>query len=162
VGRVDAEPARDVEVDVWRRLSAGDLLRGDRGLEEVRDAQQLERKVDQLAVRGGREAQAPPARETLDGLARSGDGRQKLAVKLSQAANDLAADLLGRLGQADHVVHVPGPLERAHAHHVPLGVLVPAAAMLPCELLAGLVPDLLRVEEDAVEVEDDGLGHSAA
>jgi hypothetical protein len=34
---------------------------------------------------------------------------------------------------------------------------VPAAAPLPGELPAGLVPDMLRVHEDTVEVEDDGL-----
>jgi hypothetical protein len=34
---------------------------------------------------------------------------------------------------------------------------VPAAAALAGELLAHLVPQLLRVDKDAVEVEDDGL-----
>ena len=40
-------------------------------------------------------------------------------------------------------------------------LLVPAAAALLGELLAGLVPDLLGVEQDAVEVEDDRFDHSA-
>src|SRR4029450_4553100 len=43
---------------------------------------------------------------------------------------DLVADLLGRFGEPDHVLHVAGPLRRAHAHHVPLGPVVPAAAAL--------------------------------
>ena len=37
---------------------------------------------------------------------------------------------------------------------------VPAAAALVRELLAHLVPDLLGVDEHAVEVEDDGVDHS--
>jgi len=36
---------------------------------------------------------------------------------------------------------------------------VPAAAAFADQTLAHLVPDLLRVEEQAVEVEDDGVGH---
>ena len=44
----------------------------------------------------------------------------------------------------------------------PLGAVVPGAASLLRELLAGGIPDLLRVEQDAVEVEDDGLDHKAA
>jgi hypothetical protein len=39
---------------------------------------------------------------------------------------------------------------------------VPAAAALGGELLARFVPDLLGVEQDAVEVEDDRGDHSAA
>ena len=77
------------------------------------------------------------------------------------APDDLGADLLRRLAEPDHVVHVARPLRRAHAHHVPLRALVPAAAALAGELLAYLVPDLLGVEKHAVEVEDDGLDHTA-
>jgi hypothetical protein len=39
---------------------------------------------------------------------------------------------------------------------------VPAAAALADELLANFVPDVLRVEEYAVEVEDDGPDHRVA
>jgi hypothetical protein len=39
---------------------------------------------------------------------------------------------------------------------------VPAAAALLGELLAGVVPNLLRVEQHAVEVEDDRVDHRAA
>ena len=41
-----------------------------------------------------------------------------------------------------------------------LRALVPAPAALARELLAHLVPDLLGVEQDAVEVEDDRLDHA--
>jgi hypothetical protein len=32
--------------------------------------------------------------------------------------------------------------------------------MFADELLAGRVPDLLRIEQEAVEIEDDGLDHT--
>ena len=47
------------------------------------------------------------------------------------------------------------PLGRAHAHHRRLRALVPAAAALADELLAHVVPDLLGVDDHAVEIEDD-------
>ena len=91
------------------------------------------------------------------------DERQLLGVARSHAPHDLGVDLLGRLGEPDHVVHVPRPLRRAHPHHVGLRPLVPASAALAGELLAHLVPDVLGVDEHAVEVEDhrlDGDGHA--
>src|SRR5207302_537390 len=100
-------------------------------------------------------------REPLDCLDRAGEERQPLAVALAHPPDDLGADLLGWLAEPDHVVHVARPTRRAHAHPVPLRALAPAAAALARELLADLVPELLGVEEDAVEVEDDGLDHTA-
>ena len=52
------------------------------------------------------------------------------------------------------------PLRRAHPHHVRLRALGPAAAELTGERLAHLVPQLLGVEQQAVEVEDDGVGQT--
>ena len=77
-------------------------------------------------------------------------------VTREQPPHDLGVDLLGRLGEPDHVVHVPGPFGRAHSHHVRLGAVVPAAAALARELLADLVPELLRVDQHAVHVQNDG------
>ena len=57
------------------------------------------------------------------------------------------------------VVEVPRPFLGAHTHHVRLRAVVPAGAPLADEPLAHLVPDLLGVEQQAVEVEDDGLDH---
>ena len=91
-----------------------------------------------------------------------GERGKVLAVGRGEALDHLAVDLLRRLGQADLLVHVARPLCRAHAHHVLLRLVVPAAAALLGELLAGLVPDLLGVEQQAVEIEDDRLDHSAA
>ena len=87
------------------------------------------------------------------------DQRQRLAVAREQPPDDLVADLLRRLGEPDLVVHVARPLGRAHPHHRRLRALVPAAAALLRQLLAHVVPDLLRVDDHAVEVEDDGLDH---
>ena len=75
--------------------------------------------------------------------------------------DDLGGDLLGRVGHFELVVHVARPFGRAHAHHVSLRALVPAAAALAYEFLAGSVPDLFRVEQKTVEVEDDAVGHKA-
>ena len=74
--------------------------------------------------------------------------------------DDDPVDLLRRLGKADALVHVARPLGRAHAHHVPLRALVPAAATLVRQRLADVVPHLLRVDQDTVEVEDDSPDHS--
>jgi hypothetical protein len=159
--RVGSTPSRRgrLEVDVRGRLAVGDLLRRDRRLEVSCDAHQVEREVDQLAVRGRGEGQRPALREALDRGLGAGDHREVLAVAILESADDLGVDLVGRLREAYDIVHVARPLGRAHAHHVPLGALVPAAAALFGELLAGLVPDLLGVEQEAVQVEDDALNH---
>ena len=70
-----------------------------------------------------------------------------LRVAREHPPHDLVVDLLRRLGEPDHVVHVARPLGRAHAHHVRLRALVPAAAALARELLAHLVPDVLGVDD---------------
>src|SRR5947199_123069 len=85
-----------------------------------------------------------------------------IAAARLETADDLGGDFLGRVAEPELVVHVARPLERAHAHHVPLGVRVPAAAALAHQLRAHGVPDLLGVEQDAVEVEDDAVDHGAA
>jgi hypothetical protein len=46
---------------------------------------------------------------------------------------------------------------RAHAHHLQLGPVVPAAAELRCHPLAHLAPDRLGVDQEPVQVENDGL-----
>ena len=100
--------------------------------------------------------------EPLDRVARSGHSRQVPAVDRLEPPDDLLRDLLRRIRHPKLVVHVARPLERAHAHHLPLRAFVPAAAALARELFAHLVPDVLGLEQDAVEVEHDGLDHSAA
>ena len=101
--------------------------------------------------------QRAPIRRTASSA--PGNERQALPVERLEPPHDLGRDLLGRVGQADHVVHVPRPLRRAHAHHRPLRVLGPAGAPLLRDLPARLVPELLGVEQDSVEVEDDRLDH---
>jgi hypothetical protein len=47
--------------------------------------------------------------------------------------------------------------DEASASHVRLSPVVPTTSALPRQLLAHLVPHVLRVDDDAVEVEDDRL-----
>ena len=112
------------------------------------------------AVRRSREPERPAAREPLDGLDGAGQQRQPLAVARLHAADDFGVDLLRRLREPELLVHVARPFERAHPHHVALRPVVPAAAALPRELLPFRVPDLLRVQEQPIQVEDDGVDHS--
>src|SRR4029079_8408992 len=97
-GRIDVEAARGFEVDVGCGLAVCDLFGRDGCLELVRDAHQLEGEVDQLAVRGGSEAEWPALGEAFDGFWGPGDDRELLAVAALEAADDLGAALLGPSG----------------------------------------------------------------
>src|SRR5262249_39588881 len=102
-----------------------------------------------------------PARsEPLDRLPRTRQQRKPLAVEPLEPADDLVGDLLWRQVDAEVIVHVPRPLDRAHPHHVPLRPRVPPAAKLPRQLLASGIPDLLVADQHAVEIEDDSPDHS--
>jgi hypothetical protein len=75
--------------------------------------------------------------------------------------DDVLRDPRRLVGHAQLVVDEARPLDRAHPHHRPLRLGVVAAAALADVGLAHLVPELLRLDDHAVEVEDDGLDHSA-
>jgi hypothetical protein len=127
----------------------------------VLDTGQLEREIDQLAVGGRRQPQRPPVREPLDRLHGAVDQRQPVSVPLRHPPHHLRRELLGRLPESELVAQVARPLGRAHSHHRRLRARVPTAATLVDERLAHLVPHLLGLEQDAVEVEDDCLdGHA--
>ena len=114
------------------------------------------------AVRRRGEADRPPRREPLHRLDRAGDQRQLVAVARRHQVDDLGGDLVRRLRQADVLVHVPRPLGRAHPHHRPLRLRAVPAAALVREALPDLVPQLLRLDQHAVQVEHDRLDHSAS
>jgi hypothetical protein len=158
--RIGAEAVRRFEIDVGRRLSARDFLGRDGRFEATREAAELEREVDQLAVRRRRETERPLGGEPTDRLGGAGQQRQVLAIALLEPADDLRVDLVRRLAEPDDVVHVARPLRRAHAHHVPLRAAGPAAASLLRELFTNVVPDLLAVEQNTVHVEDHGRDHA--
>ena len=82
-----------------------------------------------------------------------------MPIPILHPLDDDPVQLLGRLREPELVVEVARPLRGAHPHHVRLRTVVPAAAALADQTLAHLVPDLLRVQEQAVEVEDDSVGH---
>ena len=154
--RLDAEPAHRLEVNVGLRLSAGHLLGRDCRLEQPGEPRPREDGVDERPVRRGGDAEPERARQATHGVDRPGHDRKLVCVAALHPADDLVVDLLRRLGQPDDLVHVARPLRRAHAHHVRLRAVVPAAATLVRERFAHLVPDVLGVHEHAVEVEDDG------
>jgi hypothetical protein len=158
--RFHTEPAGRLEVHVRRGLAAPDLLGRHRRGEVPREAREVQDSVDQRSVRGGRDRERPPRRQPLDRFARAGDQWQALAVPRLHPPHDLGRDLIRLLGNAQLVVHVPGPLQGAHPHHGALRlVVVPRPALLR-EPGAHLIPELLRLDEHAVEVEDDCLDHA--
>ena len=105
-----------------RRVPAcrGDLLRRDgrrrtaRARRPSRGTPSITGRFDDDASPSGQRRRAAAPRRARR------EERQPLAVALEHPAHDLVVDLLGRLGEADHVVHVARPLRRAHAHHVRL------------------------------------------
>ena len=120
----------------------------------------LEHAIDQFTVRRRCDPERPAVGQPLHGLHCAVDQRQVVRVPVEHALHDLTIDLFGRLRQTDDVVHVARPLGGAHPHHVRLRLLAPAAASFAREPFSHLVPDLLAVEDDAVEIEDDGLDHA--
>ena len=112
--------------------------------------------VDQRPVRRRREGDAERVAESPHCVGCPVDEWQR-RVALAHPADHLDVDLLRRIGDPDDIVEVARPLGRAHAGHVRLRLVAPAAAALARKPLAHLVPDVVGVDEDAVEVEDDRL-----
>ena len=153
--RRDAEPACRLEVHVGRGLAARDLLRRDRRPEQVGDPRCAEHGVDQRSVRGGRDRERESRGRRSNRVHGSRDHRQVGPIPLEHPRDDLGVDLLGRLGEPDGLVHVPGPLRRAHPHHRALVVRAVPTASFVGQALADLVPDVLAVDEHPVHVEND-------
>src|SRR6185437_10077678 len=91
-----------------------------------------------------------------------GNQRQVLPVGAEHATHDLRVDRLRLVGHARALVQEARPLGRAHAHHRALHFSVVAAPALADVPFAHLVPDLLRLHQHAVEVEDDRLDRQSA
>ena len=147
--RVDAQAPRRLEVDVRRRLAARHLLGRDRrprtsaASPASSSTASISGRFDDDASPSGQRPRASRSHR-LDGAV---DQRQLARDSARASARRRAVDLLRRLGQPDRSCMYARPLGRAHAHHVPLRAVVPAAAALARELLADLVPDLLAVEQ---------------
>ncbi len=75
---------------------------------------------------------------------------------LEHVRDDAVGDLRRLERDAELLVDVPRPLERAHAEHRLRRAVGPVEAVLGDERPAPAVPGGLRVEQEAVEVEDDG------
>jgi hypothetical protein len=153
--RRDAETVGGLEVDVWRRLAARYLLRRDGDAEAVGEAGEPERFLEHLPVRGRREGQREGIRSPPHRRDRARQQRQLAPVGLEHPLDDFAVDRVRVVRHACVVMQVPRPLGRAHSHHRPLHRLVIPAAALAHVALAHRVPDLLRLEQHSVEVEDD-------
>jgi len=151
-----------LQIDVGRRLAARDLLGRHGRSEEIGDAHQLQRSVDHRPIRRGGKPEGPAQRQPADRLDRAVDEREPVAVTLEHPLDDQPVQLVGRVSKTELLVHVARPLGRAHAHHFCLRAFVPPAASLTRESLAHFVPDLLGVEQKAVEIEDDGADQTAA
>ena len=82
-----------------------------------------------------------------------GQQRQVLAVAGQHRLDDGGVDLVGRELGAELLDDVDRPLLRAHAEHVAGGRVLPLAAVGGDDVLAGLVPGLLGVHQDPVQIE---------
>jgi hypothetical protein len=94
---VHSQPPRRFEVDIRGGLAAGDLLGGDRGLEEVSETRELQHHFYHRAVCGRGQPERPPRRYPLYGLAGAGDQGQVLAVESLHPLYDGGRDLLGKI-----------------------------------------------------------------
>ena len=159
----DAEPQRRFEVDVGRGLAPRHLLGRHGRAEEPGEPGELEHGVDQRPVRRRRDREREDRRHALHAPLARPARAAVLAVAGPHQLDDVGVDL-GRRSRVDAelLVDEARPLRRAHAHHRPLRLGVVAAAPLADVPLAHVVPDLLALDEHAVEVEDDRLDDSHA
>ena len=86
-----------------------------------------------------------------------GSSGMPLPVDLEQPLDDLRVDLLRLPIDRELVAHVGRPLRRAHPEHRAAGLLLPGPAPLVDDGTLRGEPGRLRVEQDTVEVEDDGV-----
>ena len=155
-GRLDAEAARRLEVDVRRRLPARDLLRRDRRAEESGDPARPRaprRSARGSTTRRGRAASA--RRAAARPRARPGSTAAPSAYRSS--IRSTTSRLISSGAPAGRRPRACSATTRASSSPSSsrCAPLAPAAAALARELLANLVPDLLGVDQHAVEVEDD-------
>lgn len=80
-----------------------------------------------------------------------------LSVDGCHARGDETRDSFGGQRHAEAALHVSGPFERTHPHHLPSGLLSPPSACFSGDPAAGFVPNPFGVDEHPVEVEYDGL-----
>jgi len=75
----------------------------------------------------------------------------------AQTLYDAVVDVLWIEIDAHFVAHILGPLHGVGPHDGRLVVLIPLSAVPRGKLPADFVPLLLGLDEDAVEIEDDGV-----
>jgi hypothetical protein len=115
--------------------------------------------VDDDAVGRRRQCQWPPLPDPPHGVRGAGDERQHAIVALEQLLDDLVDDPVRGHIDPESVPEVRRPFGRAHPLHRSRGLLAPRAVVVGHDLPTGFVPQLLGLEEHAVEVEDHGADH---
>ena len=150
------EPAGGLGVHVRCRLATGHLLARHRGGEQVADALVLEHGVDHLACR---------RRGKRDGHHGGGVGDQVTGTRqqrspprphcVDDGADTLGVDVAGGHRVADVLGDVRRPLGSAHAHDCGAVVVAPVCAVAAGAGGPGLAPQVLGVDDHAVEIEDD-------
>ena len=155
--RVDAEPPRRLQEHVGRRLAARRPPRTRPRSRNTSPQPDVAITRSMTSLVGGRGERERPARgDPRDRLLGAGEERQPLRVALEHVRDDAVGDLLRLERDAQLVAHVARPLGRAHAEHRLRRAVGPRAAVLGDQRPAPAVPGGLRVEQEAVEVEDDG------
>ena len=158
--RVDAEPPRDLEVDVGRGLAARRPPRwtATTRMTASRPAP-LEHERDHRRVRGRREPERPLLRRA------PGPPRPRRAAAAARGGSRRPAARRPRRRSASGAMSTPSSSRTYTDHSVELipsiacvRLVGPRPAAVGDELAARLVPALLGVDEHAVEVEDDRVG----
>ncbi len=80
-------------------------------------------------------------------------------VELLHPSHHHAVDVCRRERHGQHVVHIGGPLRRAHPDHRLRRIVSPMATFAVNDLFFGVVPELLGIDEHTIKVEDHGLRH---
>jgi hypothetical protein len=162
LARRAAEELGRAQVDVGRRLRLRHVLGGDDDLERLRQAGRLQHRLDPSAGRVRGDAEAAPAGERRDELPRAGPGLDAVPELAEDELVELVPERLGLAGPAEQALEDPA----ARLPRRPEELRLLGAAERPLvageERGLGARPQALRVEQQAVAVEDDRAGRGRA
>ena len=153
---IDAELARRRQVHVGRRLAAPTS-----SPETVAAKQAVSPVFSSTASITGRLADeaspsGQPRRQPPDRIDRARKCGHLAVVGVEHPLNHTGVELLGVERRAELVVQISRPFRRAHPHHRGRRLGLPGTAVLGHDPPSRPIPDGLRVDEHAIEVEDQG------